>query len=182
MIRLFRLPTHVVSVGALLSEGTAGLHVQFCPQQQNPEWVVALVWVSAEPELWAVGAWEVGGPGLRAPLVRRGERRGRCPCGQPCAWCPLWGLRWRNVGLILMKGKSCPANRRNPSGAAGVKGGWGASGGGGEETSQNGNLQDVCFQITNNIDPVGRIQMRTRRTLRGHLAKIYAMHWGTDSR
>lgn len=38
------------------------------------------------------------------------------------------------------------------------------------------------FQITNNIDPVGRIQMRTRRTLRGHLAKIYAMHWGTDSR
>ncbi|KAJ8780611.1 hypothetical protein J1605_000654 [Eschrichtius robustus] len=38
------------------------------------------------------------------------------------------------------------------------------------------------FQITNNVDPVGRIQMRTRRTLRGHLAKIYAMHWGTDSR
>ncbi|ETE60377.1 Guanine nucleotide-binding protein G(I)/G(S)/G(T) subunit beta-1, partial [Ophiophagus hannah] len=38
------------------------------------------------------------------------------------------------------------------------------------------------FQITANIDPVGRIQMRTRRTLRGHLAKIYAMHWGTDSR
>lgn len=24
--------------------------------------------------------------------------------------------------------------------------------------------------------------MRTRRTLRGHLAKIYAMHWGYDSR
>uniref|UniRef100_A0A669BXP5 Guanine nucleotide binding protein (G protein), beta polypeptide 1a n=1 Tax=Oreochromis niloticus TaxID=8128 RepID=A0A669BXP5_ORENI len=37
-------------------------------------------------------------------------------------------------------------------------------------------------QITANIDPVGRIQMRTRRTLRGHLAKIYAMHWGSDSR
>uniref|UniRef100_A0A673IAK9 Guanine nucleotide binding protein (G protein), beta polypeptide 1a n=1 Tax=Sinocyclocheilus rhinocerous TaxID=307959 RepID=A0A673IAK9_9TELE len=37
-------------------------------------------------------------------------------------------------------------------------------------------------QITANIEPVGRIQMRTRRTLRGHLAKIYAMHWGTDSR
>lgn len=40
----------------------------------------------------------------------------------------------------------------------------------------------LIFKITNNIDPVGRIQMRTRRTLRGHLAKIYAMHWGTDSR
>jgi hypothetical protein len=24
--------------------------------------------------------------------------------------------------------------------------------------------------------------MRTRRTLRGHLAKIYALHWATDSR
>ncbi|KHJ83411.1 WD domain, G-beta repeat protein [Oesophagostomum dentatum] len=24
--------------------------------------------------------------------------------------------------------------------------------------------------------------MRTRRTLRGHLAKIYAMHWASDSR
>jgi len=32
------------------------------------------------------------------------------------------------------------------------------------------------------LEPVGRIQMRTRRTLRGHLAKIYAMHWASDSR
>uniref|UniRef100_A0A8B9LXX3 Guanine nucleotide-binding protein subunit beta-4 n=1 Tax=Astyanax mexicanus TaxID=7994 RepID=A0A8B9LXX3_ASTMX len=37
-------------------------------------------------------------------------------------------------------------------------------------------------QITAGLDSVGRIQMRTRRTLRGHLAKIYAMHWATDSR
>ena len=37
-------------------------------------------------------------------------------------------------------------------------------------------------QATNNVEPVGRIQMRTRRTLRGHLAKIYAMHWASDSR
>lgn len=43
-------------------------------------------------------------------------------------------------------------------------------------------MTPLLFQITANIDPVGRIQMRTRRTLRGHLAKIYAMHWGTDSR
>uniref|UniRef100_A0A1I8GCN0 Guanine nucleotide-binding protein subunit beta n=1 Tax=Macrostomum lignano TaxID=282301 RepID=A0A1I8GCN0_9PLAT len=35
---------------------------------------------------------------------------------------------------------------------------------------------------TANIEVLGRIQMRTRRTLRGHLAKIYAMHWSTDSR
>uniref|UniRef100_A0A673GI00 Guanine nucleotide-binding protein subunit beta-1-like n=1 Tax=Sinocyclocheilus rhinocerous TaxID=307959 RepID=A0A673GI00_9TELE len=37
-------------------------------------------------------------------------------------------------------------------------------------------------QMTASLDSVGRIQMRTRRTLRGHLAKIYAMHWGSDSR
>ena len=50
------------------------------------------------------------------------------------------------------------------------------------------------------VDIIGRIQMRTRRTLRGHLSKVrqlfscvwnlisrvlwqgYAMHWGADSR
>ena len=32
------------------------------------------------------------------------------------------------------------------------------------------------------LEPIGRIQMRMRRTLRGHLAKIYAMHWASDSR
>lgn len=37
------------------------------------------------------------------------------------------------------------------------------------------------LQATANIEPTGRIQLRTRRTLRGHLAKIYAMHWGSDS-
>jgi hypothetical protein len=31
-------------------------------------------------------------------------------------------------------------------------------------------------------EQVGRILMRTRRTLRGHLAKIYAMNWASDSR
>lgn len=39
----------------------------------------------------------------------------------------------------------------------------------------------TLVQAAANMEPVGRIQMRTRRTLRGHLAKIYAMHWGTDS-
>jgi len=37
-------------------------------------------------------------------------------------------------------------------------------------------------QASANVEPLGRIQMRTRRTLRGHLAKIYAMHWAADSR
>lgn len=40
----------------------------------------------------------------------------------------------------------------------------------------------TLLQETSNMEPVGRIQMRTRRTLRGHLAKIYAMHWSLDSR
>ena len=37
-------------------------------------------------------------------------------------------------------------------------------------------------QAASNVEPIGRIQMRNRRTLRGHLAKIYAMHWAADSR
>merc|ERR1712008_568375 len=36
-------------------------------------------------------------------------------------------------------------------------------------------------QAAGTMEPIGRIQMRTRRTLRGHLSKIYAMHWGADS-
>ncbi|OXU28457.1 hypothetical protein TSAR_002556 [Trichomalopsis sarcophagae] len=40
----------------------------------------------------------------------------------------------------------------------------------------------TLVQATATMEPIGRIQMRTRRTLRGHLAKIYAMHWGSDSR
>lgn len=40
----------------------------------------------------------------------------------------------------------------------------------------------TLVQATSGMEPIGRIQMRTRRTLRGHLAKIYAMHWGSDSR
>lgn len=43
-------------------------------------------------------------------------------------------------------------------------------------------LDTTLVQATAGMDPIGRIQMRTRRTLRGHLAKIYAMHWGSDSR
>ncbi|KAI6179546.1 BMA-GPB-1, isoform a [Aphelenchoides besseyi] len=36
--------------------------------------------------------------------------------------------------------------------------------------------------VANNFNPIGRIQMQTRRTLRGHLAKISALHWSADSR
>lgn len=37
-------------------------------------------------------------------------------------------------------------------------------------------------QMAMNVEPMSRVQMRTRRTLRGHLSKIYAMHWSSDSR
>lgn len=44
-------------------------------------------------------------------------------------------------------------------------------------------VQDTnLLRVTQNLECLGRIQLRTRRTLRGHLAKIYAMHWGSDSR
>jgi len=37
-------------------------------------------------------------------------------------------------------------------------------------------------QQATNVEQAGRVQMRTRRTLRGHLAKIYAMQWASDNR
>lgn len=32
------------------------------------------------------------------------------------------------------------------------------------------------------VASVGRVQLKLRKTLKGHLAKIYAMHWAADSR
>lgn len=29
---------------------------------------------------------------------------------------------------------------------------------------------------------VGRVQLKLRKTLKGHLAKIYSLHWAADSR
>lgn len=43
---------------------------------------------------------------------------------------------------------------------------------------QDTTLQEAAAGIT----VVGRVQMKTRKTLRGHLAKIYAMHWAAESR
>lgn len=44
-------------------------------------------------------------------------------------------------------------------------------------------VQDTTLQeAVAGLAVVGRIQMKTRKTLRGHLAKIYAMHWGADSK
>ncbi|CAB4062262.1 GNB1 [Lepeophtheirus salmonis] len=40
----------------------------------------------------------------------------------------------------------------------------------------------TLLNATSQVEPLGRILMRLRRTLRGHLAKIYAMHWAYDSR
>lgn len=44
-------------------------------------------------------------------------------------------------------------------------------------------VQDTTLQdATASIQVAARVQMKTRKTLRGHLAKIYAMHWSTDSK
>ena len=37
-------------------------------------------------------------------------------------------------------------------------------------------------EVAADVQGVSRVSLRTRKTLRGHLAKIYAMHWATDSR
>lgn len=36
--------------------------------------------------------------------------------------------------------------------------------------------------MANEVDPLPRVLMKARRTLKGHLAKIYAMHWAQDKR
>ena len=36
--------------------------------------------------------------------------------------------------------------------------------------------------VTTDVAPLPRITMKVRRTLKGHLAKIYAMHWASDRR
>lgn len=37
-------------------------------------------------------------------------------------------------------------------------------------------------EVAADVQGVSRVSLRTRKTLKGHLAKIYAMHWATDSR
>ena len=37
-------------------------------------------------------------------------------------------------------------------------------------------------EVAADVPGINRVSLRTRKTLRGHLAKIYAMHWATDSR
>ena len=37
-------------------------------------------------------------------------------------------------------------------------------------------------QVATDIEPLPRITMKVRRTLKGHLAKIYAMHWAMDKK
>lgn len=37
-------------------------------------------------------------------------------------------------------------------------------------------------EVTSDVVAINRVSLRTRKTLRGHLAKIYAMHWASDSR
>ncbi|KAA0701490.1 Guanine nucleotide-binding protein G(I)/G(S)/G(T) subunit beta-3 [Triplophysa tibetana] len=44
-------------------------------------------------------------------------------------------------------------------------------------------VQDLTLQDhTSGTSVVGRVQLKIRKTLRGHLAKIYAMHWGGDTK
>lgn len=37
-------------------------------------------------------------------------------------------------------------------------------------------------EVAGDVPAISRVSLRTRKTLRGHLAKIYAMHWASDSR
>lgn len=46
----------------------------------------------------------------------------------------------------------------------------------------DGSMDAVRQMAREHTEPLNRIGMKTRRTLKGHLAKIYAMHWSTDRR
>jgi guanine nucleotide-binding protein G(I)/G(S)/G(T) subunit beta-1 len=37
-------------------------------------------------------------------------------------------------------------------------------------------------QVAQSVDKIPKLTMKVRRTLKGHLAKIYAMHWSCDKR
>ncbi|KAJ8659378.1 guanine nucleotide-binding protein subunit beta [Lichtheimia ornata] len=44
-------------------------------------------------------------------------------------------------------------------------------------------LADATLQeMAKDVEPLPRIVMKVRRTLKGHLAKIYSMHWASDRR
>ena len=44
-------------------------------------------------------------------------------------------------------------------------------------------LADTTLRsVAAELGPLPRIVMKVRRTLKGHLAKIYAMHWASDKR
>eukprot|EP00123_Amoebidium_parasiticum_P008776 comp19018_c0_seq3/m.21400 comp19018_c0_seq3/g.21400 ORF comp19018_c0_seq3/g.21400 comp19018_c0_seq3/m.21400 type:complete len:344 (-) comp19018_c0_seq3:219-1250(-) len=46
------------------------------------------------------------------------------------------------------------------------------------ESKRDTTLRDACGDVAD----LPKVMLRVRRTLRGHLAKIYAMHWSTDNR
>ncbi|KAJ1551550.1 guanine nucleotide-binding protein subunit beta 1, partial [Cladochytrium tenue] len=44
-------------------------------------------------------------------------------------------------------------------------------------------LADTTLRaVAGDMEPLPRIMLKVRRTLKGHLAKIYAMHWASDKR
>ena len=52
----------------------------------------------------------------------------------------------------------------------------------GKQAARKDACDTTLVERAGNLEPIGRVQLRQRRTLRGHLAKIYAMHWASDSR
>lgn len=51
-----------------------------------------------------------------------------------------------------------------------------------EPANADGHGNSVRAVAKNETEPLGRIDMRPRRVLKGHLDKVYAMHWANDGR
>lgn len=50
------------------------------------------------------------------------------------------------------------------------------------QASRKGVNDATMSSAAGSVASVGRVQLKLRKTLKGHLAKIYAMHWNVDSR
>lgn len=50
--------------------------------------------------------------------------------------------------------------------------------------SHNAYIESSCSvrQMAKDVEPLPRVVMKVRRVLKGHLAKIYSMHWSADKR
>lgn len=51
-----------------------------------------------------------------------------------------------------------------------------------DDSGSHNNDTSMLVDAAKHLKPIEKIQLTNRAVLRGHLSKIYAMHWASDSR